>query len=247
MSGEVVTIYDELKDYIRDVLSEMNGVHLDRNGFYYSECYKDYRDELEDKTIAQILKAEHPQNYFEDELQNAYCEAMIDIENDVLDKVKESPNIARLNITEDELRSCLCDVWYVNPPYEDFLKQEVCMDVMLDTGDCNYEFTKNNLAAAYIETVEDFDDESSLLWLCEQQGVTREELLAAFDRGTAHSDEVERLFARRRELTDALAKFGLKTPRFNESVIHTGAYREYVRLQDEMDKSRADIALRPRT
>ncbi len=238
-----MTIYDEVKGYIRDTLSEMSGIRMDQKGFYFSECYTDYHDELADKTIAEILKAEHPRNYFEDELYHAYFDAMIEAENDVLDAVKENPNIARLNITEDELRTCLCEVWYVNPPYEQFLKQEVCMDVMLDTGDCNYEFTKNNLASSYIETVEDFDDESSLLWLCEQQGVTREELLEAFDKGTAHSDEVVALLKRRYELTEALAAYGLKTSQFNESVIHTGAYREYMRLQDEMSKARADIAL----
>ncbi len=253
MNGEVGKIMDsaqaylQLKELVRNALYGMGGVSVDLNGFYYSECYKDYRDDLSDETIVEILKAEHPRDYFVDELMNAYLDAMSEVENGVLDDLKKNQDIVRalesFNLDEDDLRECLRDVWYVNPPYDDFLKQEVCMDVMLDTGDCNYEFTKNNLASTYIETVEDFEDESSLLWLCEQQGITREELLAAFDKGTAHSDEVCGLQQRSRELIVDLQAFGFILPRFAESVIHTGAYREYVKLQDAMDKAQADIAL----
>lgn len=239
MSSEVVTIFDELKQHIRDVLSETNGVSIDRNGFYYSECYKDYRDELQEDTIAEILNDSNPMSKFEDHLQWAYCDAMIDFENDILDALKDNKDIIRImknfNISDDSLRDYLCEVWYVNPPYKDFLKQEVCMDVFLDTGDGNYEFTVNNLTAA--EKVEDFDENSSLLWLCKQQGVNEAELFAAIEKGSVHSDEVLNLRNEKERLTEELKKFGFKTPHFNESVIHTGTYWQYNKLQDELQKN----------
>lgn len=244
--SEVVNVYEKFKEHIREALRGMTGVSVDTNGFYYTECYTDYRDELEDSTIAEILQAPFPMNKFEEHIQWAYSDAMIDIENEVFNNLKDNDVIAgfmaNMALTEDDLRTCLCDVWYAHAPYEAFLKQEVCMDISLDTGDCNYEFTCNNLASTDIESVEDFDDNSSLLWLCEQQGITREELLAAFNKGTAHSDVVEELRTRKNELVEALKGYGFKTPRFNESVIHTGAYREFTKLQERQDTLRAGIA-----
>lgn len=252
MSGEVVTIFDELKEYVNEALGNMLGVRVDSNGFYYSECDKDYRDVLEDADIADILAGRY--RYYEDGvekirhmsprdvltryIENEYMEEAVRVENELVDELKEDENIARImskfGISDEWLRDYLEYKWYAKLPFEDYLKQEVCMDIMLDTGDRNYEFTCNNLASTDIEAVEDFDDNSSLLWLCEQQGVTREELLAAFDKGTAHSDEVVGLRQRKNECIEALKEYGFKTPRFNESVIHTGAYREYIRLQDDL-------------
>ncbi len=260
VSNAVVDVYAELRKHIRNALSEMHGVSLDRNGFYYSECYKDYDDELSDGDIADILAGrrkisfngqtkvveDEPIGIFEDMLQEAYGEEMFRIESELSDSLFQNAAVAEFiekhGISEDVLRDCLRDVWYVNPPCDDYLRQEVCMDIMLDTGDANYEFTLNNLASVNIESVEDFDSNSSLLWLCEQQGVTKEELLNAFDKGSAHSDEVRELFARRTELTEALKQYGFKTPRFNESVIHTGAYREYVQLQNTVTENQARLS-----
>lgn len=243
--SEVVNVYEKFKEHICEALRGMTGVSVDANGFYYTECYTDYRDVLEDSTVAEILQAPFPMNKFEEHIQWAYADAMIEVESEVFNNLKENEVIAgfmaSLALTEDDLRSCLYDVWYAHAPYEAFLKQEVCMDISLDTGDCNYEFTCNNLASTDIECVEDFDDNSSLLWLCEQQGITREELLAAFDKGTAHSDVVVELRERKNELIEALKGYGFKTPRFNESVIHTGAYREFTKLQERQLVCRGEI------
>ena len=255
----MVDVYDELRTLIRAVLSERDDISRDRLGFYYNECYKDYREELSDNDIAEILAGrrkisinnetkvveDEPMGIFEDILQEYYAEDMFRIENELIDSIAQNASIAEYlekhDVSEEALRDCLCDVWYVNPPYDDFLRQEVCMDIMLDTGDANYEFTLNNLASEDIESVEDFDSNSSLLWLCEQQGVTREEILSAFDRGSAHSEDVQQLFVRRTELTEALKQYGFKTPCFNESVIHTGAYREYVELQNTVTECQSNL------
>lgn len=259
MSGEVVTIYDELKEYVNEALGDMPGVRVDSNRFYYSECDKDYSDVLEDADIADVLAGRY--RYYEDGVEKikhmpprdvltryieyGYMEESVRVENELVDELKENENIARImksfNIDEEWLRDYLEYKWYAKLPFEDYLKQEVCMDIMLDTGDRNYEFTCNNLASRDIENIEDFDDNSSLLWLCEQQGVTREELLAAFDKGTAHSDEVSHLWKRQGELVDELKNFGLKEPRFNERVFHTGAYWEFTRLKEHAGDKKREI------
>ena len=68
--------------------------------------------------------------------------------------------------------------WSYQVPLEDFLKQEVELNIVVDTGDRNYCFTCNNFGHSYYGDPEDpnFTDESSILWLCEQQGLSREDL-----------------------------------------------------------------------
>ncbi len=237
--SENVMAFDELKRYICEALSDMPGVYADSNGVYYSEIYKDYRDDISDKEIARVLRADDPMQALYEMLDEAYGESEIYLEDEVVNGLKENEDIVRIiatyeSVDEDSLRDCLRDVWYARVPVDAFLKQEVCMDVILDTGDGNYELTHNILTEA--ESVEEFEDDSSLLWLCEQQGVTREELFAAFEKGDAHSDEVCALFDKKRELTDALKKYGFKESAFGRSVIHTGAYNEYTRLKDELSK-----------
>lgn len=230
-------VYDELKALIKEVLEEES--FKDSDGFYYEEIYTDYRDEIPDITIAEILKADDPEISFEEHLEEAYFDEKIRLEDEMYDKLMENEAIAELveknNLSDTDVRDSLFDLWYVKLPYDDFLKQEVCMDIVLDTGDMNYDFTCNILTDA--DSIDDFDKNSSLLWLCEQQGVSAEEIFAAMEKGSAHSDKVRSLKSEISGLTDKLKEYGLRTPRFNESVIHSGAYSRYTSLTDDLRKN----------
>ena len=208
-------VYDELKVLIKEVLEE--GSSKDSNDFYYDEIYVDYRDEISEKTIAEILKADDPMLSFEEHIEEVYFDEKIRLEDEMYDKLLENEAIAKLveknSLSDTDVRDALSDLWYVKLPYEDFLKQEVCMDIVLDTGDMNYDFTCNILTEA--ETVDELDSNSSLLWLCEQQGVSARELFDAMENGSAHSEQVLSLKKEIAQLTDKLKEYGLRTPRFN--------------------------------
>lgn len=227
-------VYDELKVLIKEVLEEKS--FKDSEGFYYDEIYKDYRDEMPDSTIAEILKADDPMQAFDEHIEEVYFDERVSLEDAMYDKLLENEAIAELvekhNLSDTDVRDSLFDLWYVKLPYQDFLKQKVCMDIVADTGDMNYDFTCNILTEA--DTVDELDKNSSLLWLCEQQGVSAQELFDAIEKGSAHSDNVVALKKEIANLTDKLKEYGLKTPRFNESVIHTGAYWHYTKLTDEL-------------
>ena len=251
---EGFAIYEELKDRIKSAMRGINGVSTDPNGLFYCECEMFDRDGLSEAQVADVLDGRarvltNGETRFEQMtpmgalcrlLADSYQEDMWSIEDYVLEQLKKDEDVAAWmglhNLDDEGLKECLDDVWYVQPPMDDYLKQDVCMDIMLDTGDANYEFTCNNLASADIDSVEDFDENSSLLWLCEQQGVTRDELLAAFDKGSAHTDEVVSLRARKVEIVSELQEFGFVSPRYTDQVWHTGAYQEYSRLQTQLSK-----------
>ena len=263
----MIADFFELKENIKVVLRGMNGVSVDANGLYYSKCDKDYRDELGDSQISDVLAGRYrysargkeeveqmaPMDALNNLLADSYRDEMWRIEDEVLETLRNNPDIISMfnGISLDEeqlteqLLSALGDVWYVTVPVDDYLKQDVCMDIMLDTGDMNYGFACNNISFSDIDSVEDFDDNSSLLWLCEQQGVTREELLAAFDKGSAQTDEVLQLRERKEALLTELKQLGFVSPRYEERytapVWHTGAYKEYTRLQDSLVKEQAEV------
>ena len=230
-------VNDELKNLIKEVLEEES--FKDSNGFYYDEIYIDYRDEMPESTIAQIMKADDPMQAYEEHIEEVYFDERVRLEDEMYDKLLENEEIAELvekhSLSDTDVRDSLFDLWYVKMPYEDFLKQDVCMDVVLDTGDMNYDFTCNILTDA--ETVDELDSNSSLLWLCEQQGVSAQELFDAMEKGSAHSDKLIALKQEITRLTDKLKEYGLVTPRFNESVIHSGAYWRYTKLTDELSQS----------
>ena len=242
----------------------MNGVSLDGNGIFFSECDKDYRDELSDQQVADVLAGRYRHRMRGDErfekmepmavlnnlLLDGYRDEMWRLEDGILKELREDKGVVSVfegaGLDEEQanevLLDALEDVWYATPPVGDYLKQDVCMDIMLDTGDRNYEFTRNNLLSSYIEGPEDFDEDSSLLWLCEQQGVTREELFAACKNGSAHTDEVLALRERRDGLLEALKQYGFTSPRFSgERVWHTGAYQEWARLEDKVYASQKNL------
>ena len=138
-------IYDELKNLIKDVLEEES--YKDSNGFYYDEIYIDYRDEVPERTIAEILNADDPMLSFEERVEDVYFDERVRLEDAMYDKLLENEAIAELvekhNLSDTDVRDSLFDLWYVKLPFDDFLKQEVCMDIVLDTGDMNYDFTCN--------------------------------------------------------------------------------------------------------
>ena len=78
---------------------------------------------------------------------------------------------------EEFIESWIREHLFFRYPEEHFLKQTVCVNITVDTGDENYDYVLNNLYphydARYGDTV---SEESSLLWLIRQQGYKKRQL-----------------------------------------------------------------------
>ena len=166
----------------------------DCNGVPYAEIYADYRDEMEDSTLAEICETEDPRTTFYEKLYDWYEDAYCYVVNDIVDKVLEDEDVleyvynpdeddeydSEKMYTEDEARDIIRDMFYVDYPDKHFLDQNICVDVMVDTGDVNYDFTCNNFGPHYdARENEPIPKESSLLWLARQQGFTKSTLKRA--------------------------------------------------------------------
>lgn len=137
------------------------------------EIYCDYQDELSNSNIKEILQSENPRGAFDELLWEWATDYAIDYGySELFKEIK-----VNISETEKEIFENNCDLFY------DFIKenfyfyyppkhfnQRVKVNIMLDTGNMNYDFTRDNVLnwdGQYSNG--EFDEESSLLWLAKQQ------------------------------------------------------------------------------
>lgn len=157
-------------------------------GRYEAELYADYRDEISNEQVCDILKDDHPYEAFLGWLSEAYMESRFmeeaSILNTVMDSLSEegvfpdSPS----NEEETEVREYLYERVYINEPADHFLSQEICANIFIDTGDGNYDFVLNHVYPAYNgEYGAPIHKDASIAWLAKTQGYTRGQLRKALE------------------------------------------------------------------
>ena len=169
----------------------------DKHGNFYTEIYADYRDELDDQSLKKLCNAENPREQFYEWLDEAYLECIWDYEDQVIKEVLKDEDFAEIasGLDEDEVRDHLRDMFYVKLPEEHYLNQDILVDILVDTGDLNYDYTCNNIGPHYdaMEN-EPIPEESSLLWLARQQGYTKTQLKQAMRERPAKKNFMQSMF-----------------------------------------------------
>lgn len=164
---------------IGEILERKMWFKREENSDYFSyEIYVDYREkELEPKTIAKLLEHNNPMEAYEDMLSEwafayecdyGYPEMTKELRRNLTEEEEEF-----WDEHEDEVQDWLQEhvYWYYDK--SDF-NSEVKVNIMLDTGDGNYDFTKNNIlnwygtSGGYGHNGE-IEETSSILWLAKQQ------------------------------------------------------------------------------
>lgn len=157
------------KDLITGILEEECG--KDESDMFYTEIYTDYNDELCDKSILKICKAENPRETFDEFILECYEDSSWNCEHDLLKKILEHEEIIAEDLDEDDIVDYVRELHYVKIPFDHYLKQDIAIDIMLDTGDANYDFVLNHpFASWYGRDDTTIDENSAILWLARQQG-----------------------------------------------------------------------------
>jgi len=186
---------NKLKEAIRDALSTV--CWKDENGVFYEEIYADYRDTLDDCTLKKICNDDHPHEKFWELLDEWYRDCEWEYADNVIKRVLEDEDVAELieNLDEDEVRELIRDQFYVKYPAKHYLAQDVLIDLIVDTGDLNYDFTSNSIGGHYNASDDSIQEEASLLWLTRQQGYKKSELKKALaDRGNSQSPLLKSIY-----------------------------------------------------
>lgn len=186
---------NRLKEAVRDALSTV--CRKDENGEFYEEIYADYRDTLDDCILKKICNDDHPREKFWELLDEWYRDCEWEYADNVIKRVLEDEDVAELieNLDEDEVRELIRDQFYVKYPAKHYLAQDVLIDLIVDTGDLNYDFTSNSIGGHYNANDDSIQEEASLLWLTRQQGYKKSELKKALtDRGNSQSPLLKSIY-----------------------------------------------------
>ena len=166
-------LHNELKAFLEREYGKWQ--YDEKNGCYFDEAYVDYDSGLCDKDIRKILEKEDPESELEYMLYDYYNEAEWQARNELIKKFQKTDEGSKYDY--NEIDEALVEIWYFKIPYEYYKQQEVCIDIFVDTGDMNCDYTLNAVYPHYNGRKDDkIDDKASLVWLAKTQGYTKEQL-----------------------------------------------------------------------
>lgn len=182
---------DSVKAAIQEIIDEEYGRFSEKDGdcFIY-EMYADYRDEMPNSTASYILKSEDPEQAFEETLDHWYEDARWQYEDELLDKIVEKlsgddelfPD--GFDEDENEIREYMQEHIFFDVPRDHFLEQKFEVDIMLDTGDGNYDYSLNAVYPCWYGREEDYhNSKASVVWLAKQQGYGKRVFRKAMNEG----------------------------------------------------------------
>lgn len=179
---------NELREKIRNAIvdyCESNYFEKDEHGCYKYKLYADYRDGFDNKDVTEILKSQNPSESFFKKVHQCWNDCIYDCESEHIKNIKslmlEAENepfpYGMADCDEEMLRDEFQEIAYIVPPYNHYLKQRFYTNIMVDTGDGNYDYTLNTVYPAYGSIYGGtINDKASIVWLAKQQGYTKTQL-----------------------------------------------------------------------
>ena len=182
---------EKLIQAVSDILDTLSGYERQEDGMFSCEVYADYRDEMDSKTAITILQSDDPIGTFWEQLDEWYQ----DYQRELGDELEQTVR-AKLTASDgpypeglsDEDDAALCDVihelvWFKLPEAH-FMKQEFYVNIMVDTGDGNLDYTPNSVYPCWYGSCGDpIDPRAGIAWLAKTQGYTKGRLKRALCQG----------------------------------------------------------------
>jgi len=186
---------EEMKRIVEETIFSEFNVKKDKDGSISIEMYADYRDTFPKETVFEILRREDADymDLFRGKIGLWYgdetYECMKRLKDAVNSEIEESALLHNLTAEEAEfLEDYLAEHVHFDLPYDHYLRQKFNVAITVDTGDGNYDFTLNHTFPAYgADRNEPVHEKAGILWLTEQQGYTKNELLAVLRGGKTES------------------------------------------------------------
>ena len=168
---------EEMKELISGLLAK--SCFADKDGCLYAEIYADYRDEFAESALQKITEAEDPQEAFNEHIYEMYQDAQWSLEDEIINNVSADLALQKLalasDMTDEDLREAIQEMFYVAVPFDHYLRQEMLIDILIDAGDLNTDYSSNSLRPHYAARGVEIPDEAGILWLIRQQGYNKSE------------------------------------------------------------------------
>jgi len=153
------------------------------------DLWVDPTDRISFDQLKDIVQAPHKLDAFYELLDEYAATISGDQEYEFVKLIEEhwtdDPQVP-FDTYEDVVQEIIREHVYFNFPYDHYLKRTVQVDILVDTGDGDYEYTLNNIAGYYAPKNGSIDNKSSLLWLAKQQGFTKQQLRDAITKQVYH-------------------------------------------------------------
>ena len=174
-----------------EVLDHRFDLRRDGDDMFQGEIYADYRDEIDGRTVGEILDSDDPDLAFVEKLEEWYGDAegyyKQEVTKDVKHELEKDEVVFPNGIDEEEddfIEEFVRDNICCDYPADHFLNQEQYVNIMVDTGDCNHDFVLNSVYPCwYGEYGERIDNRAGIVWLAKTQGYTKTQLWKALKDG----------------------------------------------------------------
>lgn len=160
---------DEVVDKIKKYISANMSLDEDSYGNYSFDTYINYDEELSSQRLKEIFESDYPEDTYYEMIANIYddFETCDEIIRQLQNQFEEGYH--------EYISDWVIEHVYQRLPYEHFLKKTVCIDITVDTGDANYDYTLNSFSDGKINKL------ASTVWLAKQQGYTKTEVENAYN------------------------------------------------------------------
>lgn len=115
--------------------------------------YRDYHDSLNPDTILNYLEQENPMDAFYEHISQIYGdyynpEIVSDVYNDIVNDMTDE----EARFMEENEEECMTEVYEnldIHFPYDDFLDEKICCNIVIDNGDANTDFNAHTISPFY--------------------------------------------------------------------------------------------------
>ena len=188
----------------------------DEDGKFYGEIFADFRDKLDDCTIKDIFLSDNPYDRLFCVVNDGYFEYETDCYQEVIKTIKKhfdgmvcdgggdsEPNKSlNFKTHKDFIHDWVYDHIYFEKPYDHYFNQSVLVNIIVNTGDLDHDYTLNKLFGCNSSQQdlglgsgsEDAEklvkEKSALVWLMKQQGYSTEVIADFVANGNTHGSQL---------------------------------------------------------
>lgn len=184
---------DAKAERIREIAVDcLSGTWLRDNGdgTFTCELYADYRDEMSNEAAIKIITNPDPLAYFHERLSDWYFDPEYctreELREKVSDALRNSGEFSEEEVSDlsEYLDELIYELVFFEYPEDHYLKQKFLVDIMVDTGDGNYDYTLNPAYPHWSkEKGEMIDNKAAIVWLAKTQGYGKSEMRRELEKG----------------------------------------------------------------
>ena len=126
-------LHNELAAFLKSNYHEFD----EESKCFFDEAYTDYEDRVSDKDLEKVLDSDDPEQALEEMLWDCYTGCEWQYRDDIVSGFLKTPEGSKYDY--EEVDDELVEMWYFKVPEDHYFEQEVNVDIIVDTGDMNYD------------------------------------------------------------------------------------------------------------